>query len=117
MATDDSRGAGQRKARLARQTLSTRNSAGPIAVYGHIHRPFIRKTPGMIVVNTGSVSLAYDNDPRASYLLLDETTPIIRRVEYDVEKEIKMLAGCGLPHANWIARILESGSFQMPLWM
>jgi putative phosphoesterase len=31
----------------------------PIAVYGHIHRPFIRFLSRMIVANTGSVGLSY----------------------------------------------------------
>jgi diadenosine tetraphosphatase ApaH/serine/threonine PP2A family protein phosphatase len=86
----------------------------PIAVYAHIHRSYIRGLSGMTVVNTGSVSLSYDGDPRAAYLLLDESVPVIRRVEYDVDTELKALAACGLPHANWIARILESASPQMP---
>jgi predicted phosphodiesterase len=86
----------------------------PIAIYAHIHRPYIRNIAGRIVANTGSVSLSYDGDRRAAYLLLDELTPSIRRVEYDVDKELKLLAGCGLPHADWIARTLESGSPQMP---
>ncbi len=68
----------------------------------------------MIVANSGSVSLSYDGDRRASYLLLDESKPEIRRVQYDVDKELKALSGCGLPHADWIAKILESASPQMP---
>jgi predicted phosphodiesterase len=86
----------------------------PIAVYAHIHRSFIRSVSGMIVANTGSVSLSYDGDRRAAYLLLDESKPIIRRVEYDVDKEIKALSDCSLPHADWIAKILESGCYQAP---
>jgi predicted phosphodiesterase len=86
----------------------------PIAVYAHIHRPYIRTVSGMIVANTGSVGLAYDGDRRARYLLLDEFELAIRRVDYDVAKEIKALAGCGLPHAEWAAKMLESGSFEMP---
>jgi len=86
----------------------------PIAIYAHIHRPFIRSVEGMIVANTGSVSLSYDGDRRAAYLLLDESKPAIRRVEYDVDKELQALSACGLPHAEWIAKILESASPQMP---
>jgi predicted phosphodiesterase len=86
----------------------------PIAVYGHIHRSFIRSVAGMVVVNTGSVSLSYDGDCRAAYLLLDGFTPAIRRVEYDVVREIQALAACGLPHADWIAKILTSAFPQMP---
>ena len=86
----------------------------PIAIYGHIHRSYIRSVSGMIVANTGSVSLSYDGDRRAAYLLLDESKPEIRRVEYDVDRELKALAGCGFPHADWVAKMLESASPQMP---
>ena len=86
----------------------------PVAVFGHIHRPFIRSISGLTVVNTGSVSLTFDGDRRAAYLLVDESTPTIRRVEYDVGKELKALAECGLPHAEWVAKTLESGRYQPP---
>jgi len=91
----------------------------PIAVYGHIHRPYIRRVPSpqvreWFVANTGSVGLSYDGDRRASYLLLDGLSPTIRRVEYDVEREMKALSSCGLPHADWIAKSLQTGSPQMP---
>ncbi len=86
----------------------------PVAVYGHIHRSFIRTVSGMTVVNTGSVSLSYDGDRRAAYLLLDEFKPSIRRVEYDVNKEIRAMHDCSLPHAGWVAKMLESASPQMP---
>ncbi len=87
----------------------------PIAVYAHIHRSYIRSVSGMIVANTGSVSLSYNGDRRAAYLLLDESEPTtIRRVQYDVDRELKALAACGLPHADWVAKILDSASPQMP---
>jgi predicted phosphodiesterase len=86
----------------------------PIAIYAHIHRSYIRSLSGLTVANTGSVSLSYDGDRRAAYLLLDESKPAIRRVEYDVARELKALAGCGLPHADWVAKILDSASPQMP---
>jgi len=86
----------------------------PIAVYGHIHCSFVRSVSGRTVVNTGSVSLSYDGDRRAAYLLLDESKAAIRRVEYDLDGELKALAGCGLPHSDWVARMLESGRPEMP---
>jgi predicted phosphodiesterase len=85
-----------------------------VAVYGHIHRPFIRQMAGMTVANSGSVGLPYDGDPRASYLLLDGDAPTIRRVEYDLDREMKALSGCGLPHAGWAAKMLQSARPQMP---
>jgi predicted phosphodiesterase len=81
----------------------------PIAVYAHIHRAFIRHVSGMIIANTGSVSLSYDGDRRAAYLVLEGFKPEIRRVEYDVDRELAALSSCGLPHADWVARILASG--------
>jgi len=86
----------------------------PIAVYAHIHRSYIRYVSEMLVVNTGSVSLSYDGDRRASYLLLDDATPTIRRVDYDLNQELKALSTSGLPHADWIARTLEAASPQLP---
>lgn len=85
-----------------------------IAVYAHIHRPYIRGIGRRTIVNAGSVSLSYDGDPRASYLLLDEDKPSIRRVAYDLDKELEALANCGLPHADWIARSLRSARPEMP---
>jgi putative phosphoesterase len=86
----------------------------PVAIYGHIHRSYIRNLTELTVANTGSVSLSYDGDTRASHLLLDEATPLIRRVEYDARKEGKALSDCGFPHADWVAKMLVTGSFQMP---
>lgn len=86
----------------------------PVAVYAHIHRSYIRSVSGMIVANTGSLSLSYDGDRRAAYLLVDEGVPEIRRVEYDMDEELRVLAECGLPHADWIARSIEAARPQMP---
>ena len=60
------------------------------------------------------MSLSYDGDPRASYLLIDGHTPTIRRVDYDIDREVEELRGAGTPHADWIARILKTASFAMP---
>lgn len=85
-----------------------------VVVYGHIHRPYIRSVAGIVVANSGSVGLPHDGDRRASYLLLDEERPSIRRVEYDVDRELRALRGSGMPHADWVARILETARPQMP---
>ncbi|MGA8221208.1 MAG: metallophosphoesterase family protein [Candidatus Acidiferrales bacterium] len=82
-----------------------------IVVYGHIHRPYIRRPSGMTVANAGSVSQSYDGDRRASYLIIDGENVTIRRVEYDVEKEAEELSRSGLPHAEWMSRILLAGKY------
>jgi putative phosphoesterase len=90
-----------------------RLSAG-IAVYCHIHRPFIRKVGAMTVCNTGSVGSPYDGDPRASYLLIDDGEPAVRRVEYDVEKEVGRLLASDYPQKEWIAEMRRRGSYVEP---
>ena len=90
-------------------TLDTR-----IVVYGHIHRPYVRQIGNRTFANTGSVSLSYDGDTRASYLLIEGQRVTIRRVEYDVESEANELLHSGLPHAPWLCRILTSGRYYPP---
>jgi predicted phosphodiesterase len=85
-----------------------------VVVYGHVHRPFIRNVAGRMVANSGSVGQPLDGDRRAAYLLLDDGEASIRRVEYDVEQEIQALCACGIPHADWMARILRTAGPQMP---
>jgi predicted phosphodiesterase len=86
----------------------------PIMVYGHIHRPYTRRLQGVTIVNTGSVSQSYDGDRRASYLVIDGESVTNRRVEYDVESEAKDLLHSGLPHADWLSRILLAGKYCPP---
>jgi putative phosphoesterase len=85
-----------------------------VAVYGHIHCPFIRRLPRMTVANTGSVSQSYDGDTRASYLVMDGEELTIRRVAYDVQSEAEELLRSGLPHASWVARTLLAGKYCPP---
>lgn len=86
----------------------------PVAVYSHIHRPFVRKLEGLTVVNTGSAGLPYDGDPRAAYFLLDGANATIRRVEYDCEAEAEALRRSGMPHAEWVSRNLLTANYRMP---
>jgi putative phosphoesterase len=87
-----------------------------IVAFGHTHRASVRNLAGRLklLINTGSVGLPYDGDPRASYLLLDGDTPEIRRVEYDMERELRALACCDLPGAEWTAKMLRTSAPQMP---
>jgi putative phosphoesterase len=93
-------------------SYSSLNSS--LAVYAHIHHPFIRRLKSMTVANTGSLSLSYDGDTRASYLLLDDMQLSIRRVEYDIELEATVLLNSGIPRAEWLCQILRTGTFIYP---
>jgi predicted phosphodiesterase len=88
----------------------------PIVAFGHTHLPGIRNLPGTprLLINTGSVGLPFDGDPRAAYLLLDEGVPAIRRVKYEVERELEVLSASGMPGAEWTAKMLRSAMPQLP---
>src|SRR3989454_12811662 len=86
----------------------------PLVVYVHIHPPYVRTLPHLVLANSGSVSLSYDEDPRAAYVLINDGTPAIRRVEYDVEEEIEGLAERHYPYHEWLAAILGSGKYVPP---
>jgi putative phosphoesterase len=80
-------------------------------VYGHIHRPFVRRIGDLTVANSGSVGSPFDSDPRASYLLVDAGEPEVVRVEYDVEREVSILLASGYPDAARIAETRRQGRF------
>ncbi|HEX6495043.1 MAG TPA: metallophosphoesterase family protein [Acidobacteriaceae bacterium] len=88
----------------------------PVVIFGHTHVPSIRSIAGhpQLLINTGSVGLPYDGDPRAAYLLLEDGTPSIRRVVYDVARELKSLSSSDLPGAAWTSSMLRTSSPQMP---
>jgi len=85
----------------------------PVVVYGHIHVSHVRRLPGMTVANAGSVSQSYDADRHAAYALIEGERVTIRRVEYDLEREAKELHS-GVPHAEWLSRILLAGKYCRP---
>jgi hypothetical protein len=39
---------------------------------------------------------------------------MIRRVSYDIDREVRALEASAMPHADWIAQTLKSASFVMP---
>jgi hypothetical protein len=80
-------------------------------VYGHIHRPYVRRVGRLTVANSGSVGSPFDGDPRASYLVVDGSDVEVVRVEYDVEREISLLFASGYPDADRLAETRRSGRF------
>jgi len=43
--------------------------------------------------------------------VIDGDSVAIRRVEYDVQGEAEELLRSGLPHAEWLSRILLAGKY------
>jgi hypothetical protein len=79
-------------------------------IYGHIHNPYIRRLSSFTIANSGSVSLSHDGDPRAAYALVDDDQITIRRVEYDIEREVTALFQMHCPDAEWLAEMLRKGT-------
>jgi predicted phosphodiesterase len=78
-----------------------------VAAGGHTHFAMVRWInggPGWLVVNTGSVGIPYDGDPRASYAWLEGDRSgwraEIRRVDYDREAVAQTYAASGLLEAG-----------------
>lgn len=81
-----------------------------LAVYCHIHRPYVRRMDGLTVANTGSVGLPFDGDPRASYLLVEDGVPAVRRVAYDIERQVADVERSGYPTARWLVDQARTGA-------
>lgn len=86
--------------------------AGGAIAFGHVHRPFIRSWQAVTLVNTGSVSLPVDGDPRARYALLTWAGGSAwevehRYVDYDVDREVALLADRRPPGWEIIQRNLQ----------
>jgi putative phosphoesterase len=97
---------------MMRETYSV--AGAPIVIYGHIHRPFVRRLGDLTVVNAGSVSLSLDRDVRATYLIVDGDQVEHRRVDYDLEKVADDYYSTGYPMADSYASWLRTGAWTPP---
>ncbi len=83
-------------------------------VYGHIHVAYVREVGDQLLVNTGSVGLPFDGDPRASYVQLQPKqgrwTASLRRVSYNVGAAVRAARASDNPEGERWARRLETAS-------
>jgi putative phosphoesterase len=80
-------------------------------IYGHLHVPFVRQLSTFTLVNSGAVSQSFDGDSRAAYALLDGDRIEIRRVEYDIDAEVRLLISTNDPFAQSTVHTLRSGRY------
>lgn len=83
-----------------------------VILVGHTHVPAVLRFGQKLVVNPGSVGLQRDGDARASYAILDDGRPVLKRAAYDVGKTLQALREWGLPHdvTRALERIYQTGS-------
>ncbi|MHA2203001.1 MAG: metallophosphoesterase family protein [Candidatus Hodarchaeales archaeon] len=77
-----------------------------ILILGHTHVPFIRKKAAnddkeLLMLNPGAIGQPRDNDPKASYAVIDvqNMEAEIRRVDYDIDSVAKRIISVGLPES------------------
>jgi putative phosphoesterase len=73
----------------------------PVLVFGHTHKPWVRKYGRVLFVNCGSVGKPKDGDPRGAFAVLQATTDsvqvAIERFDYDAEAVAAEVREVGLP--------------------
>ncbi|MBO0794909.1 MAG: metallophosphoesterase family protein [Ktedonobacteraceae bacterium] len=88
-----------------------------IFIGGHTHMQMFRRHRRSLVINPGSVGLAFDhawpfddavqNPPWAEYAIIDTLNGVLnvelRRVSFDVQAFIQITLASGMPHAEWSA--------------
>jgi hypothetical protein len=64
-----------------------------------------------VIANSGSVGSPFDDDPRASFVLVERGEVQVVRVDYDIEREAALLLRSGYPDASRIAEMRMLGRF------
>jgi putative phosphoesterase len=68
-----------------------------IVCVGHTHMPFVLEVGTKLVVNPGSVGLARDGNPRASYAILEGRKVELKRIDYPIESTVNVIKASTLP--------------------
>jgi putative phosphoesterase len=81
---------------------------------GHTHVPYVLQVGKTTVINPGSVGVPRDGDPRASYAIITDQGPELKRVEYPIAETIAAVEQTGLPdHAKGLlAEVLRTGRLE-----
>jgi putative phosphoesterase len=85
-------------------------SEADVLIFGHTHKPYIKRVEGVLFVNAGSVGKPKDGDSRACYVVMDTSGEVnveFRRIPYDIEVEAAAIRESSLP--DEFAADLETG--------
>jgi putative phosphoesterase len=84
-----------------------------VVASGHTHLQFVRRLPGVVSLNPGSVGLPYhDGPPGARWMVLDAAAAQPRIAPYDVEAAVRAVEDLGYPAADrWRESLLRPPRF------
>ncbi|GCE27189.1 phosphoesterase [Dictyobacter alpinus] len=83
--------------------------------FGHYHVAYKRRWQHLLLVDAGSCGLPRDEDPRASYAIVNWQDNIWqaehRRVKYDVKAVVKQLKQSGIPNVDKRIKVLTEAKY------
>jgi putative phosphoesterase len=91
------------------QRLAATSDAA-VLIFGHTHKPYMRRVDNVLFVNAGSIGKPKDGDPRACYVVMDTTGDVdveFRRIAYDVDAAANAIRESSLP--DKFAADIETG--------
>jgi putative phosphoesterase len=82
-----------------------------VIIWGHTHKPWIRKLDDRLIVNPGSIGQPRDGNPQASYAVWEDGELKIIRKNYNYQDTIHKINHLALEprYKNQLGNILKSG--------
>ena len=74
----------------------------------------MRAIANLTVANTGAVGLPWDGDSRPSYLLVTDGVAEVRRVDHDLEAELRLIRESDFPLREWLIQVRSRANFTRP---
>lgn len=68
---------------------------------GHTHVPFIEETESGFICNPGSIGQPRDGNPKASYMIISNGVPKIKRFDYNKKHYMNEARKLGLPRRSY----------------
>jgi protein phosphatase len=86
-------------------------TSAQVVIWGHTHKPWIRKLDDRLIINPGSLGQPRDGNPQCSYAVWEDGKASIIRQDYDRQTTIHKLNQSPLKsqHKEKLINILQKG--------
>ncbi len=83
-----------------------------VVIWGHTHKPWIRKLKDRLIINPGSLGQPRDGNPQASYVIWEDGEAHLIRKDYDRRTTIHKLNQSSLKpqHKAQLVSVLKTGN-------